>query len=122
MGGATGKGDGDNQDNTFGFKLSPAEAGDGQGAEGKGDCVGNGEPVGFEPSPADAGKKKGGEGQGDGERQGNPTGFEPSPADITHTPNIELLRAMMVLARGCGLCPSPFLPRDLAEPPSAQPC
>ena len=81
-GGATGKGDGENQDNTTGFKLSPAEAGDGQGAEGKGDCAGNGEPAGFEPSPADAGKKKGGEGQGDGERQSNPTGFEPSPADV----------------------------------------
>ena len=66
-GGATGKGDGENQDDTTGFKFSPAEAGDGQGAEGKGECAGNGEPAGFEPSPADVGKKKGGEGQGDGD-------------------------------------------------------
>ena len=88
-GGATGKGDGENQDNNIGFKLSSAEAGDGQGAEGKGDCAGNGEPAGFEPSPADAGKKKGGEGQGDGERQGNPTGFEQREGDGIHPTGFE---------------------------------
>ena len=88
-GGATGKGDGENQDNNTGFKLSPAEAGDGQGAEGQGDCAGNGEPAGFEPSPAGAGKKKGGEGQGDGERQGNPTGFEQREGDGIHPTGFE---------------------------------
>ena len=35
-GGATGKGDGENQDNPTGFKPSPADAGDGKGAEGNG--------------------------------------------------------------------------------------